>query len=136
MSRTSRTVYDAVHQEAYNMVRDIVEGIKADDSITTEDELYDAVHQACDDALIYTVDQYTCLWGLPDADDAIEEGMVEPKTVQGVVAAQAYLNIAQAVNEHHEEFMDIIAQRADRENDARIDAVIADGGPNDAVRDE
>lgn len=113
MARNDGSAYDAAHREAYAIVEGVVasilEGIKAGE--VDEDSLSDRIHEECDNALIYTSDQWVCAYGLREEDDAIESGMCEPTTFERVLAAQAFLNLRAAVSEH--DFSDALAVSAD-----------------------
>lgn len=105
------------YNEACRAARAIVESVI--DSITqgirdgevTEDTLNDRIHEECDNALIYTSDQYVCVWGLRDTEDAIEEGLSSPQNFGEALAAQAFCNLRAEVSEH--DFSDAFEMRAD-----------------------
>lgn len=113
IARAERSAYEAACREAHAIVEGVIasilEGIKAGE--VDEDSLSDRIHEECDNALIYTSDQWVCAYGLRDEDDAIESGMCEPTTFERVLAAQAYLNLRAAVSEH--DFSDALAVAAD-----------------------
>lgn len=96
------TASDAATQEAYKIVQSCIESlterIRAGE--VTEDDLSDAIHEEADGALIYTSDQYACVWGLPDGEDAIESGLCEPRNFSEALSAQAYCNLRAAIEAH------------------------------------
>lgn len=94
-SRAATDIYNGV-------VSSLRERIKAGEFESAEDDaLNDAIHEDVDGALIYTADQYTCVWGLRDQGDAIEEGLCsKPSSFSDVLAAQAYCNLRAEVASH------------------------------------
>ena len=113
MARNDGSAYDAARREARAIVDGCVESIlasiKAGD--IDEDSLHDRIHEECDNALIYTSDQWVCAYGLDEEEDAIESGMCEPGTFAEVLGAQAYLNLQAAVSSH--DFSEALAVAAD-----------------------
>lgn len=105
MARSDLTeeAYRAASRAAANIVRGIVnsieEGIRLGE-VTSEEDLSDRIHEECDNALIYTADQYACVWGLPDTEDAIEEGLSSPSCFSDALGAQAYCNLRAEVSSH------------------------------------
>ena len=102
MARNDGSAYNAAYREAHAIVEGVIasilEGIKAGE--VDEDTLSDRINEECDNALIYTSDQWVCAYGLRDEDDAIESGMCEPTTFQDALTAQAFLNLRSAVDGH------------------------------------
>jgi hypothetical protein len=86
------------HKIVEGIVASILGQIKAGE--VTEDTLSDCIFTEVDDALIYTADQWVCAYGLRDVEDAIEEGLCEPKNFGEALAAQAFCNLQTAVGEH------------------------------------
>lgn len=107
MARNDNSAHVAACREAHAIVKrcvdSIMEGIKAGD-VDDEESLHDRIHEEVDNALIYTSDQWVCAYGLPDEEDAIEEGLCEPNNIEEAIAAQAYCNLRSAVCAHSDEF--------------------------------
>lgn len=127
MARNNGTAHSAAESEAWEIrqgvVASIMERIKAGE-LTSEDELSDVIHEECDSALIYTSDQWVCAYGLRDERDAFEEGLIsEPSNVTEVIAAQAFLNLEDAVNGASDDFTTAL-QVAE---DARLEKEAAKG---------
>jgi hypothetical protein len=119
MAINSRSAYDATCQEAHEIVKScvasVLQGIK--DGEVSRDDLNDRVHQECNDSLIYTVSHYVCVWGLPDENDAIEDGLSSPSNFGEALAAQAFCNLENAVNYYSDEFESAFQVREDSEGD-------------------
>lgn len=113
MARNDGSAYSAARREAQAIVdgcvRSILDRIKAGE--VTEDDLHDRIHEECDNALIYTSNQWVCAYGLHEDEDAIESGMCEPTTFTDALGAQAYLNLQAAVSSH--DFSEAFAVAAD-----------------------
>ena len=103
MSDLNGKAYDAVSKAAWALVRECIHSLEAQieaGEITDEESLSDAIHTVVDDSLIYTIDQYVCVWGLKDEEDAIEEGLCSPSDFGEALCAQAYCNLRSAVQGH------------------------------------
>ena len=113
MARNDGSAYDAARREARAIVDGCVESILASIKAGDVDEysLSDRISDECDNALIYTSDQWVCAYGLDEEDDAIESGMCHPTTFERVLGAQAFLNLRAAVSAH--DFSDAFAVAAD-----------------------
>jgi hypothetical protein len=113
VARNDGSAYDAAYREAHAIVEGVIasvlEGIKAGE--VDEDSLSDRIHEECDNALIYTSDQWICAYGLPDEEDAIEEGLCEPSDFREALAAQAFCNLRAYVASH--DFSDALAVAED-----------------------
>ena len=111
MARNDGSAYDAARWEARAIVDGCVESIlasiKAGD--IDEDSLYDRIHVECDEALIYTSDQWVCAYGLDEEEDMSE--ICRPESFGEALTAQAYLNLQAAVSAH--DFSDAFAVAAD-----------------------
>ena len=111
MARNDGSAYDAARWEARAIVdgcvESILDSIKAGD--VDEDSLYDRIHVECDEALIYTSDQWVCAYGLDEEGDILE--ICRPESFQEALAAQAYLNLQAAVSAH--DFSEALAVAAD-----------------------
>ena len=111
MARNDGSAYDAARREARAIVDGCVESIL--DSIkrgeVDEDSLHDRIHEECDNALIYTSDQWVCAYGLDEEEDMSE--ICRPESFQEALTAQAYLNLRAAVSAH--DFSDAFAVAAD-----------------------
>ena len=122
-------VYDAAWREARAIVdgcvESILDGIKAGE--VDEDSLHDRIHEECDNALIYTSDQWVCAYGLDEEDDAIESGMCEPTTFARVLTAQAFLNLRAAVSAH--DFSEALAVAADAAEETTPEKLREDVAP-------
>jgi hypothetical protein len=94
-----------------------MEGIKAGE--VDEDTLHDRIYEEVDNALIYTSDQWVCAYGLTDEEDAIEEGVCEPKNFGEALAAQAHCNLRSAVCAHSDEFEEAMQVAEDAAEEAR-----------------
>jgi hypothetical protein len=106
--------YDAASQAAYEILQSCIASLEnqiKEGEITDEESLSDAIHETADNALIYTRDQYILAWGLREEEDAIEEGLCEPKKFGEALAAQAYCNLRAAIQGH--DFSDALAVAAD-----------------------
>jgi hypothetical protein len=114
MARSDGSAYDAACREAHAIVEGVIasilEGIKAGE--VDEDTLSDRIHEECDNALIYTSDQWVCAYGLRDDEDAIESANgCEPTTFLDALCTQAFLNLRSAVSGH--DFSDAFAVAED-----------------------
>ena len=111
MARNDGSAYDAAYREAHAIVEvviaSILEGIKAGE--VDEDSLNDRIHEECDNALIYTSDQWVCAYGLRDDEDMLE--ICRPESFREALQAQAFLNLRSAVSEH--DFSDAFAVAED-----------------------
>jgi hypothetical protein len=115
VARNDGSAYDAAYREAHAIVEGVVasilEGIKA--SEVDKNTLFNRIHEECNNALIYTSDQWVCAYGLTDEEDAIEEGVCEPKNFGEALAAQAYCNLRSAVCAYSETFEEAMAVAED-----------------------
>ena len=104
MSRgNAKDAYSAAIKAAREIVRGCIKGVLQgirDGEVPTEDELSDRIHEECDNALIYTSDQWLCAYGLPENEDAIGEGLCSPSNFGEALAAQAFCNLRAAVEAH------------------------------------
>ena len=111
MARNDGSAYDAARQAARAIVdgcvESILDSIKAGD--VDEDSLYDRIHVECDEALIYTSDQWVCAYGLDEKGDILD--ICRPESFQEALTAQALLNLQAAVSSH--DFSDAFAVAAD-----------------------
>lgn len=113
-SDLSTVAYEAASRAASEIYNGVVESIRErikSGELDSEDDLSDAIHEECDSALIYTADQYACVWGLRDQEDAIEEGISSPTNFSEALAAQAYCNLRAEVMSY--DFSDDFAVAAD-----------------------
>jgi hypothetical protein len=104
----------AAQKEALEIVNLVIESLTErirSGEIADEEGLTDAMHEEIDDSLIYTHTQYLCVFGLPDGDDAIEDGLCSPSNFGEALAAQAYANLRAAVEPH--DFSDAFAVASD-----------------------
>ena len=106
--------YGAASKAAWEIVQgcidSVLQGIR-DGEVTGEEYLSDRIHEEVDNALIYTSDQWLCAYGLPEREDAIEEGMCEPTNFGEALTAQAFCNLRSAVEAH--DFTDAFAVAED-----------------------
>ena len=100
MARNDGSAYDAARREARAIVdgcvESILDSIKAGD--IDEDSLHDRIHEECDNALIYTSDQWVCAYGLDEEEDMSE--ICRPESFGEALTAQAFLNLHAAVSSH------------------------------------
>lgn len=121
MARNNGSAHDTACREAHAIVKgcvdSVMEGIKAGE--VDDDSLHDRIHEEVDNALIYTSDQWVCAYGLPDEEDAIEEGLCsEPASFSDVLAAQAYCNLRSAVCAYSREFEEAMQVAEDAAEEA------------------
>jgi len=114
--------YDAASQAAYEIVQSCINSIKSriESGEVTEDDLSDAIHEEVDNALIYTRDQYVCVFGLRDDEDCIEEGLCTPENFGQALASQAFCNLRSVVGSH--DFSDALAVASDKRAETEGDA--------------
>ena len=101
MSDTTQSAYDAACRAAWEIRESCMDSLRSQidaDELRSEDDLHDAIHTTVDDALIYTADQYACVWGLTDGDDAIEDLGGAPGNFHDALAMQAYQNLMAAID--------------------------------------
>ena len=112
MARNDGSAYDAARWEARAIVDGCVESIlasiKAGD--IDEDSLHDRIHEECDNALIYTSDQWVCAYGLDEEGDILDVCQYV-ESFGEALTAQAFLNLHAAVSSH--DFSDALAVAAD-----------------------
>lgn len=95
--------YNAATKAAWEIVQHCIKGVLQgirDGEVPTEDELSDRIREEVDNALIYTSDQWLCAYGLPEDEDAIEEGLCSPTNFGEALTAQAFCNLRSAVEAH------------------------------------
>ena len=112
MARNDGSAYDAARQAARAIVDGCVESILASikaGEVTGEDDLRDRIHEECDNALIYTSDQWVCAYGLDEEEDMSE--ICRPESFGEALTAQAFLNLQAAVSAH--DFSDAFADAAE-----------------------
>ena len=112
MARNDGSAYDAARREARAIVDGCVESILASikaGEVTGEDDLRDRIHEECDNALIYTSDQWVCAYGLDEEGDMSE--ICRPESFGEALTAQAFLNLQAAVSSH--DFSEALAVAAD-----------------------
>lgn len=106
--------YGAASKAAWEIVQgcidSVLQGIR-DGEVTGEEYLSDRIFEEVDNALIYTSDQWLCAYGLPENEDAIEEGLCTPVNFGDALAAQAFCNLRAAVEAH--DFTDAFAVAED-----------------------
>lgn len=94
--------YGAASKAAREIVQgcidSVLQGVR--DGEVTEENLSDRIFTECGDALIYISDQWLCVYGLPECEDAIEEGLCSPSNFGEALAAQAFCNLRSAVEAH------------------------------------
>ena len=108
MSDETQKAYEAASRAAHAIVRSAVESIMGTiqaGEVTDQDDLHDRIHEEADNACMYTADCYALVWGLPNEEDAIEEGLCsDPSDFNAVLTAQAYCNVRAAIACHADEF--------------------------------
>ncbi len=111
MARNDGSAYDAARREARAIVdgcvESILDGIKRGE--VDEDSLHDRIHEECDNALIYTSDQWVCAYGLDEEEDMSE--ICRPESFGEALTAQAFMNLQAAVSAH--DFSDAFADAAE-----------------------
>ena len=111
MARNDGSAYDAARREARAIVdgcvESILDGIRRGE--VDEDSLHDRIHEECDNALIYTSDQWVCAYGLDEEEDMSE--ICRPESFGEALTAQAFLNLQAAVSSH--DFSEALAVAAD-----------------------
>jgi hypothetical protein len=102
MSDKTQKACDAACRAAWDLVDSAVRGIVAEIHLGNVDpeDVFDAVNQAADDLCIYTADCFALVWGLREGEDAIEEGLCQPKRFSDALTAQAYCNARAAIESH------------------------------------
>lgn len=81
--------------------------------VTDKESLSDTIHEEADNACFYTSDCWVLAYGLPDREDAIEEGLCEPGCVRDAVTAQAYCSLRYELSQI--DFSDAFAVAEDSE---------------------
>ena len=111
MARNDGIAYDAARREARAIVdgcvESILDSIKAGD--IDEGSLSDRIHEECDNAVIYTSDQWVCAYGLDEEEDMSK--ICRPESFQEALTAQAFLNLQAAVSSY--DFTEALAVAAD-----------------------
>ena len=117
MSRAGNEAYNAAHKSAHEIVLDciasIVDQIHAGE-ITTDEEIYDAIHEEADMAVTYTSDAWILAYGLNEADMDDLGGITTDGGMTGIITRQAYANVCQELQSAMTEFGDAMAVMADK----------------------
>lgn len=99
MSDKTDLAYRAASAAARAILESIVESVKdaIEAGAVTADDVHERIDEEVDNALIYTADQYACVWGLPDPDeDAISDSGAEDWSE--ALSKQAFHALRDAVN--------------------------------------
>ena len=117
MSRAGNEAYNAAHKSAHEIVLDciasIVDQIHAGE-ITTDEEIYDAIHEEADMAVTYTSDAWILAYGLNEADTTDFGGWSGGDDLTTIITRQAYANVCQELQSAMTEFGDAMAVMADK----------------------
>ena len=127
MARNDGSAYDAARREARAIVdgcvESILDSIKAGD--IDEGSLSDRIHEECDNAVIYTSDQWVCAYGLDEEEDMSK--ICRPESFQEALTAQAFLNLQAAVSSY--DFTEALAVAADATEETTPEKLREDVAP-------
>ena len=127
MARNDGIAYDAARREARAIVdgcvESILDSIKAGD--IDEGSLSDRIHEECDNAVIYTSDQWVCAYGLDEEEDMSK--ICRPESFQEALTAQAFLNLQAAVSSY--DFTEALAVAADATEETTPEKLREDVAP-------
>ena len=119
MSRAGNNAYEAAYKSAREIVRgcvaSIISQIKAGE-ITTDEEIYDAIHEEADMAVTYTSDAWILAYGLDEADMEDFGGITTEGGMTGIITRQAYANVCAELQSDRAmtEFGDALTVAADK----------------------
>ena len=119
MTDYTGNAYNAASRAAHELVGLVGEGLFLQIQagvVTDAESLSDALHEAVDGALTYTVTQWVCAWGLPDCDEGWSDGS---ENFDKALAIKAYENLMGAVNNQFgSRFQEMLQVAADKQEEA------------------